>query len=163
MDKLISSNFAIDYSIFVHDSGMTSILEFYHFEKDLINDPIVAIQYFGKSFSGKKERYTQDQDIFEFDEKNLCNFVNKLDEFIRTDGYPKNTYLAKSSAANSPAIHIQKISNTEYVLSRSNNIYDALDKKYNWCFNLTNKQLIQLIDQLSLLKNKILEKSCKNI
>ena len=161
MDKLISDNFSKDYSIFIHDSGMVSMLEFYYYEKDLINDPIIALQYFGKSCSRKKEKYNQDQDMFIFDEKNLCNFVNKLQEFISSDGYPKNTYLARESSAASPALHLQKKSDTEYVLYRGNNIYETLDKKYNWSFSMTNDQVIQLIDHLIILKNKILEKSCK--
>ena len=163
MDKLISDNFSKDYSVLLHDANMLNLIEFYYYEKDLINDSIIALQYFGKSYSRRKEKYIQHQDMFIFDEKNLYNFVNKLDEFIKTDGYPKNAYLVEAAIANSPTLRLQKKSENEFIISRGNNIDEALDKKYNWSLLITNNQAKQLLDQLTVLKNKILEKSSKQL
>ena len=163
MDKVISSDFSVSYCIFIHGINNSSILKFYFYEQDLMNDQIIALQHFGKSISRQKSKYIQEQDIFIFDEKNLYNFVNKLHEFIENDAYPKNTYITESTSPNSPTLHINKKSDDEFAIARSNNIYDALDRKYNWSVALKRNQVKQLLDELGKLKNKILENSCNKL
>ena len=41
MNKVISSNYAIDYAIYIHDNLNKNVLKIYFYEKDLINDKII--------------------------------------------------------------------------------------------------------------------------
>ena len=163
MIKLISDNFTAKHCIFVHDLSMTRLLEYYYYEETLKNEQVIGLQHFGKSTNFKNRSYSQKQDTFKFDMKMFCDFVNKLEVFSKTEDYPKNTYIAKSARSSSPAIQVQKVSEMEYLITRSNNIYDAFEQVYNWSFSLSNSQLDRLLEHLIMIKASILEKSATNL
>ena len=96
---VITNNFSIDYSIYMHDFNNKGIVQFSYYEKDYIDDQIIYLEYFGKlsdfALTKRSKRKSDIRSIFEFSINTFCNFVNKLEEFYnyKENKYPRTIYM----------------------------------------------------------------------
>ena len=155
---IITNNFSIDYSIYMHDFSNKGIVQFSYYEKDYIDDQIIYLEYFGKlsdfALTKRSKRKSAIKSIFEFSINNFCNFVNKLEEFYnyKENKYPRTIYMPDGNQV----LRLLKINKDCYELSCASTFYLGIDNKFNWVINFNNNQAHELLNQLQEMKSKIL-------
>lgn len=156
MNKIIGTNFAIDYCIFIHDSLNKNLLKIFFYEKDLLNEGMIGIQYYGKCHKIIKNDPCCSLSIL--DELTFCNVVNKLEEFITNVGgrYPRTIHTYENNQCESSILYLTRKDEYTFTLARSLTIFASIDKNFTWTFDFTLKQAIQLLDELKDMKKKIL-------
>lgn len=160
---IITNNFSIDYSIYIHDSANMGILQFCYYEKDYIDDQTIYLEYFGKlsnfAIKRKDRRKYPTKSIFQFSTMNFFNFVNKLEEFYNYNDnkYPRTIYIPDGDQV----LRLLKIAPDHYQISCASNFYFGIDNKFNWIISLNKNQACELLEQLKEMKSKILYTSEK--
>lgn len=160
-NNVINNMFSADYCFYIHDNLNRSILKFYYYKKDSNGKEHIALQHFSSKKYIKSYPPILDLDFFKFTENTFINFVNKLAEFVAGNLTGGNVaYIGNRT--DEAVLRVEKISRTDYIIARADDIYEAVEFNNSWYAQFSESQIKLLLEQLFIIKEKILEKYCKN-